>query len=80
MGGDQVESIPFLSRAVSRWLNVVVDLNGILCICEEYRFLPKTKSWNPESNPHSSSIDAKIGPKAVYVHLSCFPFLRAVSH
>ena len=35
MGGDQVESIPSPLRAVSRWLNVVMDLNGILCVCEE---------------------------------------------
>ena len=41
MGGDQVESIPSPSRAVNRWLNVILDLNGILCVCEEYRFLPK---------------------------------------
>ena len=64
---------------VSRWLYVVLDLNGILCVCEEYRFLPKIQAWNLESNPHSSSILAKIGPKAVYVHPSCSTFLRAVS-
>ena len=75
---DQVESIPSPSRAVSRWLNVVLDLNGILCVCEEYRFLPKIQLWNSESNPHSS-IPAKIGPKAVYVCPSCSAFLRAMS-
>ena len=79
MGGYQVESIPSPLRAVSRWLNVVLDLNGILCVCEEYRFLPKIQAWNLESNPHSSSIPAKIGPKAVYVRPSCSTFLRAVS-
>ena len=78
MGGYQVESIPSPSRAVSRWLNVVLDLNGILCVCEEYRFLPKIQAWNPESNPHSS-VPAKIGPKAEYVCPSCSTFLRAVS-
>ena len=79
MGGYQVESIPSPSKAVSRWLNVVLDLNGILCVCEEYRFLPKIQAWNSESNPHSSSIPAKIGPKAVYVRPSCSTFLRAMS-
>ena len=40
MGEDEVEGIiPSLSRAVSRWLNVVLDLNGILCVCMEYKFL-----------------------------------------
>ena len=79
MDGYQVESIPSPSKVVSRWLNVVLDLNGILRICEKYRFLPKIQAWNPESNPHSSSIPVKIGPKAVYVRPSCSTFLRAVS-
>ena len=79
MGGDQVDSIPSLLRAVSRWLNVVLDLNGILCVCEEYRFLSKIQLWNLESNLHSSSILVKIGPKAVYVRPLCSTFLRAVS-
>ena len=79
MDGDQVGSIPSPLRAVSRWLNVVLDLNGILCVCEEYRFLPKIQSWNPKSNSHSSSIPAKIGPKAVYIRPLCSTFLRAVS-
>ena len=78
MDGDQVESIPSPSRAVSRWLNVMLDLNGILCVCE-YRFLSKIQTWNPESNPHSSSVPAKIGPKAVYIHPLCSTFLRVVS-
>ena len=80
MSGNEVEKIfPSPSRVVSRWLSVVLDLNGILCVCEEYRYLPKIHSWNPESNPHSSSVPAKIGPKAVYVRLSCSKFLSALS-
>ena len=39
---DEVEKItPFPSRAVSRWLNVVLDLSEILCVYTEHRFLPK---------------------------------------
>ena len=42
MGEDKVErTTPSPSRVVSRWLNVVLDLNGILCVCVEYRFLPR---------------------------------------
>ena len=80
MGGDEVERItPSPSRAVSRWLNVVLDLNGILCVCAEYRFLPRIAAWNPESAPHSSSVPARIGPKAIYVRPSCSTFLSALS-
>ena len=80
MGRDEVERItPSLSRAVSRWLNVVLDLKGILCVCAEYIFLPRIAAWNPESAPHSSLVPARIGPKAVYVRPSCSTFLSALS-
>ena len=80
MSGNEVEKIfPSPSKAVNRWLNVVLDLNGILCVCEEYRYLRKIHSWNPKSNPHSSFVPAKIGPKAVYVHPSCSRFFSALS-
>ena len=80
MSGNEVErQIPSSSsKAVSRWLNVVLDLNGILCVCEEYKYLPKIQSWNFESNPHSTSIPAKIGPKAMYIHPSYFRFLSVL--
>ena len=75
MDGDEVERIiPSSSRVVSRWLNVVLDLNGILCVCAEYRFLPKIALWNLKSAPHSSLVPSKIGPKEVYVRPLCFKF------
>ena len=80
MGGDEVKRItPSSSRAVSRWLNVVIDLNGILYVCTEYRFLPRIAAWNLESAPHSFSVPMRIGPKAVYVRPSCFTFLSVLS-
>ena len=80
MDGDEVERIiPSPLRAVSMWLNVNLDLNGILCVCAEYRFLPRITTWNPKSAPHSSSIPTRIGPKAVYVCSSCYTFLSALS-
>ena len=74
MGGDQGEIIPSPSKAVNRWLNVVLDLNGILYVCEEYKFLPKI-----QSNPHSSSVPTKIGSKAIYIYLLCSRFLSELS-
>jgi hypothetical protein len=32
-GGFDHKIIPSLSRANMKWLNVVLDLNGILCVC-----------------------------------------------
>ena len=80
MGGDEVERIiPSPSRVVNRCLNVVLDLNGILCVCTKYRFLPRIVAWNFESAPHSSFVLPRIGPKAVYVRLSCSTFLSVLS-
>ena len=80
MGRDEVDRItPSLSRAVSRWLNVILDLNGILCVCMEYKFLSKIVVWNLESTPHSSSVPTRIGPKAVYIRPSCSTFMSALS-
>ena len=37
--------IPFLSRANIKSLNVVLDLNGILCVCQEKRLMPKSQAY-----------------------------------
>lgn len=78
-GGEVVRIPQSLSAPERRWLNVVLDLNGILCVCEEFRFtVPPITMWNPESDPHSSSVPTKIGPKAVYVRPGCSDFLRSL--
>ena len=75
MDGNEVERIiPSPSRVVSRLLNAVLDLNGILCVCAEYKFLSKIVSWNPKSAPHSSFVPPRVGLKAVYVHPLCSRF------
>ena len=67
-------TIPFPLRIVSRWLNVVLDLNGILCVCAGYRFLPKIALWKMLAF-HSSFVPMKIGLKVVYVRSLCSKFL-----
>lgn len=62
-----------------RWLNIVFDLNGILCACEEFRLRSSGLRFNPDSAPHSSTVPARVGPKLVWVRPSCFAFLHAVS-
>ena len=63
------------SRAVDKWLNVVLDLNGILCVCEDWKFNRSTKQYNDSSAPHSATIGAIVGMKAVYVRPNCLNFL-----
>lgn len=66
---------PLRSRAVDKWLNVVLDLNGILCVCEDWKSNRSTKQYSNSSMPHSATIGAIVGMKAVYVRPNCLNFL-----
>lgn len=61
------------------WLNVVFDLNGILCKCEDYQTRPAFVRVGNEKSPHSCTIPARVGPKLVWVRPGCKAFLEAVS-
>jgi hypothetical protein len=60
-----------LSSNVPRWLNVIVDLNGILCSCVQKssgsRKGYQQKRFFPKGFVHSASVPMCIGPKAVYI-------------
>jgi NLI interacting factor-like phosphatase len=62
-----------------RWLNIVFDLNGILCACEEFRFKDRNLQFNADTAPHSSTVPAHVGPKLVWVRPGCKAFLEALS-
>jgi len=64
------------SRAVDKWLNVVLDLNGILCTCEDWKSNRNSKKYNNSSAPHSATVAAIVGMKAVYVRPNCLTFLE----
>ena len=64
------------SKAVDKWLNVVLDLNGILCVCEDWKSNQNSKHYNDVSAPHSTTIVAIVGMKSVYVRLNCLTFLE----
>ena len=79
--GAAVEPVDhaFLSSVVGRWLNVILDLNGILCVCLEQRHMAKDQVYNDISQPHSSVLPTVVSPKAVYVRPHCLDFLRELS-
>ena len=54
----------------------MLDLNGILCVCEDWKSYRSTKQYNNSSAPHSATIGAIVGMKAVYVHPNCLSFLE----
>ena len=57
----------------------MLDLNGVLCVSEERRFMPKGQRFAVGAGCHSATLPSIIGPKAVYVRPNCSLFLRAVS-
>ena len=61
---------------VEKWMNVVLDLNGILCVCEDWKSKGSNKQFNHASEPHSATVAAIVGPKAVYVRPYCSEFLK----
>lgn len=70
-------SVP--SRVAAKWLNVILDLNGILCVSKDRRLMPENQVYNLVSNSHSSVLPAAIGIKAVFVRPHCHDFLRELS-
>jgi hypothetical protein len=58
-----------------KWLNVVLDLNGILCVCLEERLLPRGQTYVVGKKPHSGTVPFLVGPKAVYIRPSYKRFL-----
>lgn len=59
-----------------KWLNIVLDLNGILCQCVDKSQLPKFGQTNTvSSHIFSASVPTRIGPKCVYTRPRLQEFL-----
>ena len=71
------------SVIVPRWLNVIVDLNGILCSCVQKSTMtqwgPHQKLFYAEDFLHSTTILTCVGPKVVYVCQGLANFIRRVT-
>ena len=68
---------PVPSDSSSRWLNVVIDLNGIVCAC-----VPTWKGKgfrNTNFHVHSATLPTEVGKKLVWVRPSCSDFLSRLS-
>lgn len=63
------------SGATLKWINVVLDLNGILCVSEDWKSQGSRLQFNDQSQPHSATVGAVVGPKAVFVRPNCSKFL-----
>jgi hypothetical protein len=79
-GGISKKVIPSPSRKNLKWLNVVLDLNGILCVCKEERLMPSGTRYVVGNMPHSSNVPHLVAKKAVFVCPSCRRFLRELGN
>ncbi len=68
------------SQPRGKWLNLVLDLNGILCQCVDKSQLPKNAWVNPvDWHAFSSAVPTLLGPKHVYTRPRLADFLAVVA-
>jgi len=72
-----------VSLAVPRWLNVILDLNGVLCSCVQKGTVTRRgsqqKAHYATGFVHSATVPTCVGPKAIYVRPNVAAFVRRVS-
>ena len=72
---EEIDRVP--PDCSGRWLNVVLDLNGILCEC-----VPAWKGKgfrNRDFRVHSPTLPTEVGKKLVWVRPGCSDFLSQLS-
>ena len=79
-GGDAIGA-PSLSIGLpSKWLNIVLDLNGVLCQCVERSSARQhRRTLREDQHVYSSWIPTLVGPKGVYCRPRDCEFLRLIS-
>jgi hypothetical protein len=62
-----------------KWLNIVLDINGILCHCMEKKTTNKMPFVNSmQQRIHSSTVPTIVGPKAVFTRPGLHEFLTTI--
>jgi hypothetical protein len=63
-----------------KWLNIVLDINGILCHCMEKKATIRMPFVNSvQQRIHSSTVPTIVGPKAVFTRPGLHEFLTTIS-
>jgi hypothetical protein len=72
-----------VSVNVPQWLNIILDLNGVLSSCVQKsivtRWGSQQKNFYVEGFVHSTTIPTCVGSKVLYVHPGLVDFVRRVS-
>ena len=64
----------------TKWLNIILDINGIICHCMEKVGTSKPLCvFDVEHGIHSSTVPTIVGPKAVYACPGLLKFLTEIS-
>ena len=67
---------PVVLTTKAKWLNIILDINGILCHCMEKAGTSKPPCvFDVEHRIHSSTVPTIVGPKAIYVRPGLLKFL-----
>ena len=50
-----------------KWLNIILNLNEILCVCEDTKLNGFSRKITDAKQPHFVTIPALVEPKLVFV-------------
>ena len=81
-GGDAIgaSSLSIGWRPPLKWLNIVLDLNGVLCQCVERSSARRHgRILREDQHVYSSRIPTLVGPKGMYCRPRVREFLRLIS-
>jgi hypothetical protein len=71
---------PIVLTTKAKWLNIVLDINGILCHCIEKAGMSKMPFvYDERQRIHSSTVPTIVGPKAIFTHPGLLEFLIEIS-
>jgi hypothetical protein len=74
------EQSSVVSTGPSKWLNIVLDINGILCHCMEKKATNRMLFVNSvQQGIHSSTVPTIVVPKAVFTRPGLHEFLTTIS-
>ena len=80
--GDAIgaSSLSIGCRPSSKWLNIVLDLNGVLCQCVERSSASQHgRTFHEDQQVYSSRIPTLVSPKGMYYRPRVHEFLRFIS-
>ena len=72
-GSEERILLPSSSNFADKWLNVILDLNGVLCVCEDKRSLPIKREFSAVS---PMLVATTIGMKRIVIRPHLKEFLR----